>query len=512
MKLTTMKRLTILALGMIASAYGAVIAVPAGGDLQTALNNAAPGDTIALSPGASYVGNFVLPVKSGSSYITITTAGFTPVAGQRMSPSAAAPLAKIVAANPTAAVGVVSGAHHFELLGLEITTAPGVYSYGLIELTSPVSGDATTVPHDIVLDSLYLHGDATVGTKRGISLNSATTTIQNSYISNIKSSVQDSQAICGWDGPGPFIIRNNYLEASGENLMFGGAAPSIQGLVPSDITIQYNYFYKQPAWQNSQWIVKNLLELKNAQRVNIQYNVLENNWAGGQDGHGVLFTVRTCEGGNTPWAVVKNILYSFNILRNSDAGFVVAGMDGERTACPAPALAGYGGQIQIVNNLFDRIGLQSGGDLSLIEEGTDQLTIEHNTAFSTRTFVGGTGTPSTSFILRNNILNFGVYGMIGDGTAAQNDTCAAYFPGCVVTNNVLLGIPAYEDSLYSATNLFAPAASSVFVNYSGGDYRLPSGSPYKGTATDGTDPGANIDELLTQTANVTSSKQFGRRR
>ena len=30
----------------------------------------------------------------------------------------------------------------------------------------------------------------------------------------------------GWNGPGPFLIENNYLEAAGENIMFGGNDPS----------------------------------------------------------------------------------------------------------------------------------------------------------------------------------------------------------------------------------------------------------------------------------------------
>ena len=45
--------------------------MPAGGNLQAAINAANPGDTITLAAGAVYAGSFVLPAKSGSSYITI---------------------------------------------------------------------------------------------------------------------------------------------------------------------------------------------------------------------------------------------------------------------------------------------------------------------------------------------------------------------------------------------------------------------------------------------------------
>ena len=47
----------------------------------------------------------------------------------------------------------------------------------------------------------------------------------DSYLSEAHVVGFDSQAICGVNGPGPFKIVNNYLEGSGENVMFGGADP-----------------------------------------------------------------------------------------------------------------------------------------------------------------------------------------------------------------------------------------------------------------------------------------------
>ncbi len=106
-------------------------------------------------------------------------------------------------------------------------------------------------PHHLLLDRLYIHGHSQFGSKRGIALNSADTSILNSQISNIKGQGIDTQAICGWNGPGPYLIENNFLEASGENIMFGGASPAIQGLVPANITIRRNLISKYPAWQKA---------------------------------------------------------------------------------------------------------------------------------------------------------------------------------------------------------------------------------------------------------------------
>src|SRR4029079_8835004 len=100
------------------------------------------------------------------------------------------------------------------------------------------------------------------------------------------------QAIAGWNGPGPYTIENNYLQAAGEVILFGGGDPYIQNLVPSDISIRYNRVTKSTSWRGQSWVVKNLIELKNAQRVVIDSNVIENNWAAAQDGYGIVLTPR----------------------------------------------------------------------------------------------------------------------------------------------------------------------------------------------------------------------------
>ena len=53
----------------------------------------------------------------------------------------------------------------------------------------------------VQVDRCYIHGDAQLGQKRGIALNSANTNISNCYISDIKLVGQDTQAIGGWNGP-----------------------------------------------------------------------------------------------------------------------------------------------------------------------------------------------------------------------------------------------------------------------------------------------------------------------
>src|SRR4029450_1711251 len=74
--------------------------------------------------------------------------------------------------------------------------------------------------------------------------------VLNSYISDIKSVNADSQAINGYNGAGPFTIENNYLEAAGENVLFGGADPAVTNLVPSDIVLRRNHLFKPLQWRD----------------------------------------------------------------------------------------------------------------------------------------------------------------------------------------------------------------------------------------------------------------------
>src|ERR1051325_788799 len=120
-------------------AKAATLTVPAGGSLQSALNAAQPGDTIVLDSGAVYSGDFVLPNKSGSSYITIQSSrvGELPE-GVRVLPSQSALLAKLVSASAAEPViKTVAGSHHFRFIGVEISTpTPTTVVYDLVRLGS----------------------------------------------------------------------------------------------------------------------------------------------------------------------------------------------------------------------------------------------------------------------------------------------------------------------------------------------------------------------------------------
>ena len=224
-----------------------------GDNLQTVLNSAVAGDVLVLEAGAEFVGNFVLPVKSGTDPIVVRSSlhADLPVAGQRIQPQHASLLARLRSPNTSPALRTEAGAHHWQLQYLEF--AGNENGYGdLIQIGDGSSAQNTIekVPHDFVLDHLYIHGDPLVGQKRCVSLNAATVTIRDSHISDCKGVGNDTQAICGWNGPGPYLIENNYLEGAGENVMFGGADPAIPDLVADGITFRHNLVSRPMSWRD----------------------------------------------------------------------------------------------------------------------------------------------------------------------------------------------------------------------------------------------------------------------
>jgi uncharacterized protein YjdB len=479
---------------------GATINVPAGGNFQTALNNAQPGDQIVLAAGATYTGSFVLPVKSGTGWIIIRTStpdAQLPAEGQRMKPTYAALLPKIVSSTSDPAISTDPGAHNYRFIAVEITTSSNL-NYGLVLLGdgSPAQNTMAEVPHDLILDRTYIHGNATGNLSRCVGLNSAASAVIDSYLSECHTKGADAQAIAGWNGPGPFKLVNNYLEGSGENVMFGGADPGIPNLIPSDIEIRRNYFYKPLAWRGV-WTAKNLLELKLGQRVLIQGNIFENSWADAQTGFALVFWSAN-ETGPTTWAHTGDVWVRENIIRHVGAGLQLTDK-GDFPAIPVS-------RVRFDNNLWLDVSTtwsSQFGRLFQVASNTNQLSaikFYHQTGWADNTMITVASGATQQFEFVDNISAHGNFGIKSDDAGDGIPTLNLHMPGWRFAGNVVISAPSAS---YPTGNSYPSAIGGVgFVNAAGGDYSLAASSAYKGKATDGTDPGADFTALLFWTNGV----------
>src|SRR5947209_5389697 len=414
------KTLLLLAASCTMPVFAVDIPVAAGSNLQTALNKAKAGDTVTIAAGASFVGHFVVPANPGPQTIVIQSSAMSslPSPSTRVSNTNSGAMPKLISPDGNSALVIPSGANYYKIQGIEVAPASGVYAQDLVQVGTASETSVGALPHDIDFDRVYVHGDPSAGSKRGIALNGGNTTVENSYFSAFTSTWQDTQALCGWNGPGPYKIINNYLEAGTETVAFGGAVPAIYGVVPSDILVQNNNFFKPLSWKPGDpsyagvpVLVKNHLELKSGQRVTIDGNVLENNWIGAdQRGSAFVFTVRT-EVNRVPWAVVNDITITNNIIRHSPAGMLVAGHDDN------PAGSGSSGRFMVRNNIWQDISSSVGGDgrLFTVLSGVQGITFDHNTAFQSGWIMVFDGGTSYNVNYTNNITAAG-WGVAGNGT------------------------------------------------------------------------------------------------
>jgi len=537
-------------------APGTTIMVNAGGDLQSALNSANCGDTISLQSGAVFSGNFSIPAKScdDQRWIIIRTSApdsALPAEGTRINPCyagvASLPgrpaftcpavknvMAKIIFTGLSAngPIQFLQGANHYRFIGLEITR--GSPKAHLWDLIAPMQ-DTYSADH-LVFDRMWVHGTATDETKGGIHLSGITyAAVVDSYFSDLHcismhGSCTDAQAINGGGGSlvsGPYKIDNNFLEAGAQSIMFGGSAGTI---TPTDIEIRYNHLFKPLTWQpgaagfvggytGDPFVVKNHLELKNAQRVLFEGNLLENVWGGfTQHGFSIVITPATQSGVCVP-CQITDITIRYNKIRNVGGGFDVGNVEG---ATGGYAVAGerYSIHDLVLDNVNKTQYSGYGMLIMLLSTSTTEVlsnvSVQHVTAFpdpSTHILsVLDAVTPMPGFVFANNLVQSTTNPTQSAGGGSTN--CAASdvpitviqtcFPGYVFTGNVLVGdFSKYPSSKWPAGQTFLPSMDSIgFVDYAGGNYALSSSSPYKATATDGRDVGADVAGLTTMLAGV----------
>jgi hypothetical protein len=477
-----------------------VVKLKSGENLQNAVNAAEFGDRIILEAGAAY-GPLILPYKpdkSHADYITIETENVSAIAkeGERVRPAEhAGAMAKILSPGGKPALTTAPQAHHYRFIGIEF--APVVnseYLYNLIDLGAPDYNSTSQLPHHLIFDRCYVHSTGLNKARRGFALNSAETSIVNSHVSGFAGAGDETQAIAGWNGPGPVHILNNFLEGGGEVILFGGSDPSIPNLVPSDIEIRRNYLYKPTEWQGRA-AIKGTFELKNARRVVVEGNVIDSRILT----TAMVITVRN-QNGKAPWSTIEDVEIRNNVVRHASSGFNILGSDNEHSSQTAR-------NIRISNNLLLDIMPDSPNNTAYFLQinGGERISVEHNTVEQSGNIITSYGQPTRNFVFNDNIVQHSLYGIVCvvESTACKRESpfCRCFPEGTIKGNviadnaNVVSNDPSIPGR-YPSGNFFVSSYDKLgFADYSRGDWRLATNSKYRGRATDGGDPGVNFTLL-----------------
>jgi len=535
-----------------------------GDNLQSAIDNAHCGDTLQLQTGATFRGQFSFPEKpcDDGHWIVVRTSAADndlPPEGTRLTPCFAGVgalpgrpdfhcnsihnvLAKIEydSNSGSGPLAFLPGANHYRFIGLEVTRGtPGASITTLGFVKSGERGDATA--HHLIFDRMWIHGTAQDETARGLALiNTTDVAVVDSFLTDFHcvagtGSCTDAQALGSTGGNnagGPYKIENNFLEASGENILFGGGGAT---RTPSDIEIRKNYLFKPMTWKRGEpgfvgglsghpFIVKNHFELKNAQRVLFEQNLLENVWGGfSQDGFSVLLTPKN-QNNRCPSCIVTDVTIRYNKIKNVADVFQIANATSDAGG------ASSGGQRYSIHDvLVEDVHAQDYGGFGLfamivsVTPPLQDVQIEHVTAFVPRAVfsIMNPGEKIANFTVRNNI--FSPAGPRQIGSTGGGPRNCAYQPDlqgpagvlsrCFANPNVTRNI-IISGSGWPSGNITPKDARAAGIREVRGPglYSLcrnkddsascKNASPALGSATDGRDIGADVDAIEKAVAGV----------
>jgi hypothetical protein len=203
--------------------------------------------------------------------------------------------------------------------------------------------------------------------------------------------------------------------------------------------------------------------------------------------------------GDSPWTTIKNFSFRNNWVKNFSDAFRIA--LGNPTGSATWHITAEGTNIAIENNLFTQTN-NLPDDYGMTKIGIwgfgNGVSIRHNT-FVNNTGKGGpmlsSNGPISNLKFQDNIAFNNLYGMnCGLGSFS------ACYPNWTEGKNVIVNNSGDVNSavqvIYPNSFVSSDMTGVGFADAANGNYRLSSASLYKGKATDGKDPGADIDQLL----------------
>lgn len=441
------------------------------------------------------------------------------------------------------------GAHHYRLIGLELTRVPpatndphpsilqnnGARILGSLQanLISLKEGS-----HHIILDRVYIHGNGFPERIRvGLGWGSDYSALIDSRIDRIQiwksngfAGGEEAPVAIHFGAPGPALIHNNYIDTPGITVFADGGVNPPHDVVISNnhITASLNYFDGSADPDEYFHFNRHRFELKRGVRFVIKNNLIENSWSVVNQGALIALTPRPPFGGsNAPYNYttgVRDILFENNVLRNAPQFLILTGGNGLTSAVPNPITTQ---RIKFHNNLIYNItgsvwnspkqylgGTGKSGVVFSVGGGVQDLVITHNTIFNnTGDFVRlfhyeGGNTRNSDLRLNDNLLvNPGfAYFMLGNGVMGRavgsnlnylnNVWVEGEDPAWAFEGNTIMwgreGNTLALDDDFSSSNEWMDSLDEVgFFDIAANDFSLREDSVLNNRASDGTDPGVD---------------------
>ena len=283
-----------------------------------------------------------------------------------------------------------------------------------------------------------------------------------------------------------------------------GAAARWEGLQVQNVLVRRNIFAHRPEWSalmDNNCGGKGYMELKSCHNCTFDGNIFKGCT-------GSTTTTRN-QGGADPWNDLDNLTFSNNWYHNANNAFVAYLNDGAN-------MTNKSVNVSFINNLATGEFAHAGAFeyfrvISGVFSGGVGTKLIHNTiligSYSSFSSYADPHGRMESPQIRDNIIRVASNRCFTDGSGTAAAPMTSCWPNADVRNNVLMRIDGSLDDIKQTwlnpfpNNAVVTSLAEVgFVNAppsldASGDYRLSNNSPFKGKASDGKDPGVDIDQL-----------------
>jgi hypothetical protein len=231
-------------LGAPSKAAAATCTATSAGQFTSCLSTVACGDTITLTAGTVFVGEFTYAKACTSNPVTITSdssAANFPAAGYRISPAYAGFMPKLHStwdaphAN-SAALTVAENASGLIVTHVEFWPSYRDSNGSIIDIGDYYGTTRAGQPDNVTFDQVYCNGDGNTAdpyahVHRWFGVFGKNVTIKNSYIHHITCAVlsddssgdNDCLAIWSTNNEGPLVITNNWINGATYGFLSGGS-------------------------------------------------------------------------------------------------------------------------------------------------------------------------------------------------------------------------------------------------------------------------------------------------